>query len=220
LKRGAAVRLAALAIALCAAPSSDAAPGVPPDAGLAPADRTRLLAGEVLVDGVRTDAAGGAARARAVMRGPAEAAWAVVVSCEAAFRFVHGLRECEVLEDTGERARVRQAVRPNWFLPTTEFVYRVERRPWSAMSLHLEAGEVDALEGAWRFDALDEGMILVTHEIRVAPRFPAPRWVVRATIRGDLPDMLACIRGLAGASLDEAMAGRDRARCAPPPAQR
>ena len=206
------------AFVLFAAPPGHAALPAGPD--LPEADRARLIAGEVLVDGVRSDEAGGAARARAAMRGPAEAAWAVVVSCEAAFRYLPGLRACEVLEDTGEHARVRQVVRPAWFLPTTEFVYRVERQPWRAMRFHLEAGEVDALEGAWRFEPLDEGLILVTHEIRVDPRLLAPRWLVRAAIRGDLPDMLACIRALAGASLNEVMAARDGARCAPPAPQR
>ncbi len=181
-------------------------------------ERARLLAGEVLVDGIRGDEAGGAARVRAVMWGPARALWDVVVSCEAAYRYLHGLRACEVLEDTGEHARVRQAVRRHWFLPVTEFVYRVERRPYTAMSLRLETGEVEALDGEWRFEPLADGAVRVTHEIRVDPRVPAPRWLVRAAIRGDLPDMLACIRGLADASRDAAMATRDRSRCSPPPA--
>lgn len=204
---------AALFAILSTAPASQAAESVP---GIASADEGLLLAGEVLVDGVRTDEAGGAARVRAVMRPPAQPIWAVIVSCEQAFRFIRGLRECEVLADTGEWARVRQAVRRHWFLPTTEFIYQVERRPYEEMTLRLEQGEVDDIEASWRFEAIADGALLVTHEIRVDPRLPAPRWLVRAAIRRDLPDMLACIRGLSGASLERGLETRDRARCAAP----
>ena len=59
----------------------------------------------------------------------------------------------------------------------------------------------------------DDKGVIVIHEIRVQPRIPVPRWLVRRSLRKDLPDMLACIRGLAKASGDDRRIADDLNRC-------
>ena len=58
-----------------------------------------------------------------------------------------------------------------------------------------------SMEGGWRFEQLpgSDGLV-VTHQIRVRPSFPVPRWLLRKSMRSDVPDMLACLRGLTDGS--------------------
>ena len=55
--------------------------------------------------------------------------------------------------------------------------------------------------------------VVVIHEFRIQPKIPTPRWLIRRGLKKDLPDMLACIRGLAGGSISVDEAGKDLARC-------
>lgn len=54
---------------------------------------------------------------------------------------------------------------------------------------------------------------IVIHEVRIQPGFLAPRWLIRRSLHRDLPDMLACIRGLAKASADQQSVLADLQRC-------
>ena len=82
------------------------------------------------------------------------------------------------------------------------------------VSFHLVEGNLKVMEGQWNFQKLDDGdAMLVSHEIRVRSRFPAPRWLVRRVLKKDLPDMLACVRGLAEASGDQNLLANDLKRC-------
>ena len=75
-------------------------------------------------------------------------------------------------------------------------------------------GDLRVLEGLWRLVPLADGNgVIVVHEIRIQPKIPAPRWLVRRSLRKDLPDMLACIRGLANASADKRRIAADLKRC-------
>jgi hypothetical protein len=62
--------------------------------------------------------------------------------------------------------------------------------------------------------SVDEGRAtIVIHEITVQPNFPAPRWLIQRSLNKDLPDMLACIRGLANASGTQAAEAADLQGC-------
>jgi ribosome-associated toxin RatA of RatAB toxin-antitoxin module len=178
------------------------------------AEMSRLRAGEALVEYTQTEASGGAARVTVLMHAPAEALWEVLLSCERSFEYVDGLRACEVVEGGVERARVRQSVKKSLLLPRLDYVIQFDRRPYVAIDFHKVEGDLRLLEGSWRFAPLaDEHAMLVTHEIRVQPSFPVPRWLVRRSIARDVPDMLLCLRALAGGSFGGQQASADRALC-------
>lgn len=172
----------------------------------------RLVAGEILLKAVQTDEAGGAGEARILTFGDAQSFWDVIISCDLAFVFVDGLRECEVLEDSGDRALVRQVVKKHWLIPRQEFVFESLRTPYEAIEFRLVEGDLDVLHGHWRFTRLQEGLI-VDYQARIKPAIPAPRFLVRRTILKDTPDLLACIRGLSGGSGSKAASRADLARC-------
>lgn len=150
-----------------------------------------------------------------LVRAPAQAVWAVIVSCELAFRFVDGLQRCEVLEDSGDRALVHQVVDRGWLTPRLDFVFESLREPWVRIGFRLVEGNVKAMEGSWSFEETPAGT-LVEYEIRLRPQSRVPGFLVRRNIGRTLPDLLACVRGLAGGSGTGELREQDLGRCAGP----
>ena len=171
-----------------------------------------LLDGKVVLYEARSDESGGAARARMLVHTSAEAIWNVIISCESAFTYVKGLEFCEVLEDKGGRALVRQAVDPSWIVPKMDYVFESVRDPYREIRFQRISGDLDVLEGYWIFTPVPEGL-LVDYEARVKPSIPAPRWLVRYTVKRSMPDLLACIRFLSGGSGSSGQEKSDRERC-------
>lgn len=172
----------------------------------------RLRGGEIVLQDTRTDEAGGAGKAQVFVYAEARAFWDVIVSCELAFVFVDGMRECDVLADTGDRAVVHQVIKKHWLLPKIEYSFESQRRPYKEMTFELIEGDLDIMEGSWRFTPAPEG-VLVEYQARIKPSFPVPRWLIRRTIRKDTPDLIACIRGLANGSGSEQRLKSDLERC-------
>lgn len=179
----------------------------------------RLRAGDVVALEARGDGSGGAAHMQLLVSAPARAVWEVIVSCEQAFHFVDGLERCEVLEDTGERALVRQVVAQPWPLPTSDFTFESLRYPFERIDVGLVEGNLRELTGRWTFTDHPDGT-LVTYVTRVRPSFPVPGFIVRRKLGRGMPDLLACVRYLAGGSVSVEAEQTDRSRCPgpiPPP---
>ena len=74
--------------------------------------------------------------------------------------------------------------------------------------------DLKILKGRWMLSPVaNENSVIVVHEIRIQPKLPAPEWLVRRNLLRDLPDMMACIRGLAMASGDNDHIEGDLNRC-------
>ena len=189
-------------------------PRPPPAQRPGAVDLELMRRGEVLEEIIQQSEAGGAARVRALFRAEPRHIWDTLGDCAANFRFVRGLQECEVTEQTPEHAVTRQVARKYWLAPTLSYRFETRRQPHEWIQIRLLDGDLKAMQGSWRFDLLDGGpLVLVTHEIRVQPQMPAPRWLVRRTISNDLQDMLACLRRQADASLSPEGAIADQKRC-------
>jgi ribosome-associated toxin RatA of RatAB toxin-antitoxin module len=197
--------------ALLAAALLQSSPVPAGEAGL----QQRLAAGEIVTRETTSDGAGAAGRMQILVRAPARAVWDVIVSCELAFAFVDGLEYCEVVEEKGGRALVRQVVNQGWLLPTYDFVFESIRRPYQRIDVRLLEGNLKTLEASWDFEETPEGT-LVDYGVRIQPSLPAPRFIVRRNINKGMPGMLACIRGLAGGSGSADREARDLARCPGP----
>lgn len=192
----------------------------PPRHWPAPERLAELVRGAIDVQ-VLPHAEAGAARLQAVFFTSAKEIWRVLEDCRANYRFVPGLEDCELLMLEETRARTRQTVKPRWFSPRQTFVFTTVREPYRWIVIELESGDMQHMRGSWRFDPLPgrPGAVLVTHEIALQPRIPAPRWLVRNTLKRDLPEMLACLRFMSGGSPDARLAASDQAHCQPAPAR-
>lgn len=147
-----------------------------------------------------------------LVQAPPQAIWNVIISCDLAFVFVDGLTYCEVLEEAGDRALVHQVVKRGWPIPAQDFTFESLRQPYTEIVFRLVEGNLKVMEGYWRFTILPEGT-LVDYQVRIQPEIPAPRFIVRRNIRKGMPDLLACVRGLAGGSGEEARVQADLDRC-------
>jgi ribosome-associated toxin RatA of RatAB toxin-antitoxin module len=188
------------------------------DTNVSENDLQRLQAGEIIARDMNSSKAGGSARMQIFVHGSARAIWDVIISCEKAFVFVDGLQLCEVLEDTGDRAVVHQVVKKGFPIPTQDFMFESLRDHYSEIEFRLLEGNLKAMEGAWRFDE-SPGGTLVDYSVTVQPGVPAPRFIVRRNVQKGMPDLLACVRGLAAGSPTPAQLERDLARCPGDPDQ-
>lgn len=157
---------------------------------------------------------GGTARMQMLVQAPARSVWAVIVSCEQAYRFLAGLQSCEVLEESSGRALVHQVIDQGWYMPRYDFVFESLREPYERIGVTLVRGNLDRLEGSWRFMETPAGT-LVEHQLAINPAGPVPQFLVRRNLTGTMPDMLACVRALAQGSGSEELRERDLARCQP-----
>lgn len=177
-------------------------------------DLQRLRSGDILLQTIHSDLPGGAARVVALFHSTDEAVWSVIGYCKYEFMYIRGLEICEVLEPGQEHMLMHHRLRNSWYTPTLDFTFEANRKPGNIGEASLVSGNLKVLQGQWRIVTLaDAKQVIVIHEIRVQPAMPAPRWLIRRSLRKDLPDMIACIRGLAGASGDQVRALLDLQRC-------
>jgi len=177
-------------------------------------DMARLQRGEILTQTIHSEKSGGAARVTAMFHGEVDEVWDVIGYCENEFIYVRGLELCELVKPGLEVMHKHHRVNNNWYTPTIDFTFEASRTSPTHGEFRLLGGNLKVLEGQWKFQPLaDTGKIIVVHEIRIRSRFPAPRWLVRSVLKKDLPDMVACVRGLARASGDDDRVAIDLARC-------
>jgi len=172
----------------------------------------RLRDGEIVLLEADSDQSGGSARVQALVLAPAESVWAVITSCEQSFVFVDGLKSCDVIEDRGDRALVHQIVKKGWLVPGQDFIFESLRKPYGEIHFNLVEGSLKEMEGRWRFEETAQGLLL-DYEIRVRPSLPVPGFIVSWVMRREMPDLIACIRGLAGGSGSQERVGNDLDRC-------
>lgn len=212
------------AVLLAAFPSLALAAGAPdanpyPEPALDDAERQRLQSGEILMRDVEAHGRAGGGEVMMLVQGNARQAWDVIVSCELALTYVAGMERCEPVGGDALDTRVHQVVDKGWWMPELDYVIRIQRAPHDWMKVRLDSGNLAALDGAWRFSpwpGTAGEKTLVAHRIQIEPQRRAPRWLVQRTLRGDLPDMMACIRGLAEASPRPPGREADLARCPGP----
>jgi len=161
--------------------------------------RRHLDRGDIVLLEADSSRSGGSARVQALIRAPVQAVWNVITSCEQSFVFVNGLQQCRVIEEDEARALVHQVVKTGWLAPTQDFIFESLREPYSGIRFQLVEGNLKEMEGAWRFTESPEG-IYVDYSIRVRPRLPVPGFIVSWVMRRGMPDIIACIRGLADGS--------------------
>ena len=183
---------------------------IPREAGSDLAERLRN--GEILLLEADSQKAGGSARVQALISASAVRVWEVIVSCDRSFIFVDGLRTCEVLEDNGDIALVHQVVKKGWLYPTQDFLFESRREPYRRIQFQLVKGSLKSLDGSWEFLETPDGL-LVDYRINVRPRWPVPGFIVSHVMRKGMPDLIACIRGLAGGSGSPDERRADLGRC-------
>jgi ribosome-associated toxin RatA of RatAB toxin-antitoxin module len=162
------------------------------------AELARLRDGAVLVeaDGA-TDRSSGDVRAAVQIQAPAERIFNTLTDCTEALRFVPHLRHCAVLETAPDESWqiVEQQIDYGWFMPHAYYVFRADYERYDRIRVSNVRGDFRENRGSWQFRPTDDGKAtIVTYQLHVVPRFFVPRWLMRSTLRRDLPQLMKGLR--------------------------
>jgi hypothetical protein len=190
-------RIAALVVASCGMPSAFAQP----DLGWI--DHAAVAAGEVLVYAERSDRPLTVeVKIAAEIDAPAPAIWEVLKACEIAPEYVPNVVSCRKLEelDGGRADLFVQTVKPIFFLPTFEHVFRLDYTPYARIDVNRVSGPIAHMQGSWWLLPQENGHTLLLYELALDPGLPIPRFLVRATLKRDLPKVVNAVRERAEAA--------------------
>ena len=165
---------------------------------LTAADLARLGDGAVLVEGdLAAEHPAGNVRAAVQIRAPAERVFRTLTDCAEALRFVPHLRHCAVLESAPDDSWqvVEQQIDYGWFMPHAYYVFRAEYDRFTHIRFSNVRGDFRENHGNWDFRPTADGnATIVTYRVQVVPRFYVPRWIMRSTLKRDLPELMKGLR--------------------------
>lgn len=166
-------------------------------------DRDAIAAREVQVFVERSDRPLTAeVKLAAEVDAPATAIWDVLKACEIAPEYVPNVVSCTKVEelDGGRADLFVQTVKPIFFLPTFEHEFRLDYTPYTRIDVNRVSGPIEHMQGTWWLLPQDNGHILLVYELALDPGMPIPRFLVRATLKRDLPKVVAAVRERAEAA--------------------
>ena len=166
-------------------------------------DRDAVAAREIIVNADRGDRPlTVVVRIAAEVDAPPTAIWEILTACEIAPEYVPNVVSCKKLEelDGGRADLFVQTIKPIFFLPTFEHVFRLDYTPYTRIDVHRVSGPIAHMEGSWWLLPQDNGRILLVYQVAVDPGLPIPRFLVRATMKRDLPKIMQAVRERAEAA--------------------
>jgi hypothetical protein len=122
--------------------------------------------------------------------------WDLLTACEISPEYVPHVISCSQIDtiQDGAAELFLQTVKPAFFLPKFEHVFRLDYYPPERIEVSHVSGPIDRMEGSWTLiDRPGEAMLLV-HSLTLKPGFPVPPLFVRNTLKRDLPTVLREIR--------------------------
>ncbi len=127
---------------------------------------------------------------------PPRAIWDVLTACQIAPEYVPNVQSCRKLEvlDDGRADLFVQVIKPAFFIPAFEHVFRLDYTPYTRIDVHRVSGPIAHMDGTWWLLPQQDGHTLVVYDLALDPGFPIPRFFVRATLKRDLPKVLAAVR--------------------------
>lgn len=133
---------------------------------------------------------------------PPRAIWDVLRACEVAPEYVPNVSSCRRLEELdGGRAEVFvQTIKPIFFMPTFEHVFRLDYTPYTRIDVSRVSGPIAHMRGTWWLLPQASGRTLLVYELELDPGMPVPRFMVRATLKRDLPKVMTAVRDRAEAA--------------------
>jgi len=134
---------------------------------------------------------------------PATAIWDVLKACEISPEYVPNVQSCTKLEelDGGRAELFKQTIKPIFFLASFEHVFRLDYSPYMRIDVNRVSGPIAHLQGTWWLLPEDNGRILLLYQLSLDPGMPIPRFLVRATLKRDLPKVLSAVRERAEAAV-------------------
>lgn len=171
-----------------------ALPQVAAEYDLSWADSATLAAGEADLQ-LRKDGRVTIVDAVIVVDAPARAIWDVLVACEIAPDYVPNVVACRSIDliNNGASELFIQTVKPAFFIPSFEHVFRMDYTPYERIDIHRVSGPIRQLDATWWLRERPDGKVTLIYLLTLDPGMPIPRVFVRATLRRDLPRVLEAV---------------------------
>jgi hypothetical protein len=133
---------------------------------------------------------------------PVTALWDVLKDCPRSAEYTPNIVSCRSLEilDDGRAELFTQTIKIAFFVPAFEHVFRLSYDPYTHIGVHRVSGPIDVLDGNWWLLPQEGGSVLLVNELAIDIGLPIPRFLVRATMRREVPKMLTGIRDRAQAA--------------------
>jgi hypothetical protein len=164
-------------------------------------DFARIAAGETLLQTGKAARNAVTVDVATRIRAPKERIFSILRQCEIAPEYTPNVVDCRVIEsvDDGNAELFVQTVKPAFFLPRFEHVFRLDYFPYRRIEVSRVSGPLAQMRGTWWLLDQQDGSVLLLHSLLLQPGFPVPRVFVRATLRRDLPVILEAVRARAEA---------------------
>ncbi|GAB4123907.1 MAG: hypothetical protein Tsb0027_22060 [Wenzhouxiangellaceae bacterium] len=171
-------------------------------AGEPPLDAERLLAGEVMLRFNAIDDEVQRVQGWVLIKAQRELVWSLLVDCDRALDYVPNMRACEVRDSGKSEAGhafdiTYHRVKPYFFLPAVENVFRADYLPPEQIRFRKAGGDLVHFQGSWQFLAPAEQQTLLRYDAEVDLRASVNVRGERRMIRKDVREMLAAIRQMA-----------------------
>jgi ribosome-associated toxin RatA of RatAB toxin-antitoxin module len=156
----------------------------------------QLKNGAVLVAVQQTDETSkGMVEATILIDAPAGSIWQIMVNCHEIPTFVPGLKACRVLAAGENWEIIRHEVKWIWFLPRLSYVFRAVYQYNRQIDFVKIEGDLREMKGTWRLTPLNEtGPTVVRYSVYLDPGFFVPQFIVRQSLKADLPAVLTALR--------------------------
>ena len=127
---------------------------------------------------------------------PVTRLWAVLKDCPASAEYTPNIVSCRSLEvlDDGRAELFTQTIKIAFFVPSFEHVFRLSYDPYTHIGVHRVRGPIDVLDGNWWLVPQEGGTVLLVNELAIDIGLPVPRFLIKATMRREVPKMLVGIR--------------------------
>jgi hypothetical protein len=173
---------------------ADAAVDQPPDTSWV--DLDQLSAGEVVVRAGKIDRGAVTIDVAVLIHASKETIWDILSECEIAPEYIPNVVACESIDSVndGKSELFMQTVKPVFFVPRFEHVFRLDYFPYDRIDVHRVSGPIAEMEGSWWLQDYGNDSVILLHSLRLQPGIPIPRIFIRATLRRDLPIVLNAVR--------------------------
>lgn len=166
------------------------------DVQLNDAQWTKIQNGEILVHLAQSDQQPrGSVEAVVWIDAPAETIWRIMTDCEAAPTFVPGLTACRVLASGDNWEVIRHNVKWMWLFPRVAYEFRADYQVNRQITFKRIRGDLREMKGMWRLTPMEDGThTVVRYSVYLDPGFFVPGWIVRRSLKKNLPAVLGALR--------------------------
>lgn len=131
----------------------------------------------------------------AVMDNPLPDVWAFIGNKELAPSYLNGVEVSKVVGREGDDLIVFQQTRPTGISKSFKYVTKHHPTPYKRIQFERVSGDLRNIEGAWHFDAVDEGhKTLLVYQLHIDPGFLYPQTFVVSSQKQRLPQVMAEVR--------------------------